>query len=136
MTATMSVLAEPRFLLLKIGKPRLDTAVDEDDKPLHCRPAAERLERSEVVPRPSGRWALQELRHSTEIQLQRSTDTAKTIKMLRGSVPVKVVVERKPVTVTKSIYDSKSTKFKIGGETLEITEAGEEDPDRFNVFCL
>jgi hypothetical protein len=117
----VAVNAEPKFTLLSIGRPRVEAALDEDEKALRPLPALE-----ERVPDHAG--IRRDLFHpmslsQTAIVLQRSNEQAKTIKALRGTVPVKVVVERKSVVVTKNVLESKGTKFDIAGDTLEITDA-------------
>jgi hypothetical protein len=121
LTLDVAVNAEPKFTLLSIGRPRVEAALDEDEKALRPLPALE-----ERVPDHAG--IRRDLFHpmslsQTAIVLQRSNEQAKTIKALRGTVPVKVVVERKSVVVTKNVLESKGTKFDIAGDTLEITDA-------------
>src|SRR5262249_45578732 len=65
----------------------------------------------------------QEFGHRAEIFLQRSSDKAKTIRLLRGTIPVRVVVQRKWVTVTEDFAKSKGTKFKLGDDSLVISRA-------------
>jgi hypothetical protein len=130
LAVTISVRAEPRLLILGIENPRMEAALDETEKPFRALSGSSHSKSDHAIVRDLFRV---EALGSTELLLQRSTDRAKMLTVLRGAVPVKVVVERKLVAVTNSIYDSKGTKFKIGGETLEITRAEEADPDRFKL---
>ena len=54
--------------------------------------------------------------------MQRSTEKAKTIKVLSGTIPVMVVVSRKQVVAIEKVLESKGTTFQIGGDSLEIKE--------------
>src|SRR5262249_7838808 len=54
---------------------------------------------------------------------QRSSGKARMVKELRGTIIVRVVVEKKNVVITEKFLESKGTKINAGDATLEITEA-------------
>lgn len=64
---------------------------------------------------------LERFRHSTVIQLQRASDRARTLKVLRGVIPVEVVVERKRVVVSENFLESTGTECRIGQEAIQIS---------------
>jgi hypothetical protein len=119
LTLTVSVLAEPRFILLSVEKARVDVALDEEKKSLGSPP-----------PEDGQRDSLRvidlfraDFQHTSDILLQRSSEKARTIKTLRGVIPVQVVAERKPLVVTEKVLEATGKKFQIGESSLEITQA-------------
>jgi hypothetical protein len=116
----VSVLAEPRFRLLAVEHARVEIAFDENEKPLKSPPPEDERKKDLISLKEMVR---QDFQHTAEVLLQRSSERTRTIRRLRGTIPVKVVVERKPVVVTEKFLESKGTRFQIGGETLEITQA-------------
>jgi hypothetical protein len=130
LTASVKVLAEPRFLVLHVAKPQLEVAIDEEGKSFRWQ-REQQLSEWEDVP----------LRHllepdycrSTRFDFQRLTDTSRMIKKLRGVVPIEVVGDRNPIVITDKLGESKGTKFKIGVEEFEIKRA---EFDESGQFCL
>jgi hypothetical protein len=120
LTLTASVLAEPRFILLAVGPARVEVAVDEDNKSLGSPPPAEGRKSSVSEVEDVFR---EDFQHVAAVRLQRSSAKARTIRVLRGTIPVLVVVERKQVVVTEQFLASEGTAFRIGGDSLKITQA-------------
>jgi hypothetical protein len=129
LTLTVSVLAEPKFILLKADRPRVEVALDEDGKSLTAvTPEKRKVDESDMLRANDLRDLFnKDFQHTADIHLRRSTDAAKRIKELRGDIPVKVVVERKLVVVSDKVLDSKGTKCKVGGDTLEIVRAEQDE---------
>ncbi len=133
LTLTVSVLAEPRLVLVTAGKPSVEVAVDEDKHSLIVPPAAERklastpvdlfdaFEKAEKVSYVD--VFRKPFQYQVEILLQRSSRDARTVKHLRGVIPVQVMVARKLVVVTESFLQSQGTKCQIGDYLLQITRA-------------
>jgi hypothetical protein len=116
---TVSVAAELRFMVLGFETVCVDVALDEDSEPLRQPPASE-----EGLQDTSLRSLFRESsKDSTNIVLQRSSGKGKTIKVIRGTVPVMVMVERKPKVITDKVLASTGTKFQIGDGNLEIIQS-------------
>ncbi len=113
----VTVMAEPRLIFLKVGEPQVNMAVDEDGK-------------AYVVPPPPGKgeflgsqgWGSYRcaFMQFADLRLERSSDKARTIKELRGSIPVQVVAGRKPLLVTEDVLNLEETEFPIGNELFKI----------------
>jgi hypothetical protein len=127
LTLTISILAEPRFRLLAAGHPQVSEALDDDNQSLGT-PGPPKRSETQLVDREIDAALRQNFAHASDVLLQRGSARAKSIRRLRGTLPVRVVVERKWVAVTEDFVKSKGTKFKLSGDTLEISRA-EQDKD-------
>jgi hypothetical protein len=130
LTASVKVLAEPRFLLLHVAKPQLESAIDEDGVPLRWQRELQTSDWKEV---PLRNLMEPAYCRSTRFHFQRSTDSSRMIKKLRGAVPIDVVVDRNPIVITDKLGESKGTKFKVSGEDFEITRAEFDESGQFNL---
>lgn len=118
LTLSVSLLAEPRLTFLKIGPAKVDEALDADGTSL--------LEPSESdagnAIRSQGRGTYRgESLLWSDIRLKRASDTAKSAKLIRGVIPVKTILIRRPVVVTSKLLESTGTTFRAGNESLQIT---------------
>ncbi|HVK10416.1 MAG TPA: hypothetical protein VM597_16735 [Gemmataceae bacterium] len=123
LTLTLAVHAEPRLTLISVGSPQVDTATDEAARAYTVvkQPAPGREYysgyESENMP----------LNRQTQVRLQRAVDKATTIAQLAGTIPVKVVIEKKRVVVSEKPAGASGTRIRTGTGELEITQATEEN---------
>jgi hypothetical protein len=118
LTLLVSVMAEPRITFLKVGPAKVEEAIDSEGKSLlePTSPAGT------GVLQPPGRGTFRgESLAASDIRLKRASETAKFAKLIRGTIPVKSILIRKPVVVTSKLMDSPGTSFKAGDEGLQIT---------------
>ena len=121
LTLTVSVVVEPRFILIAVDKAHVEIALDEERKLLQSpqddseRPNRRMHSMREILD--------MECLLKSQVALQRSSETAKSIKSIRGNIPVVVVVERKQVVVTDKVLESKGAKCRVGNGTLMIKES-------------
>lgn len=117
LTLAVSVLAEPRLTFLKVSPAKVEEALDADGKSL--------LEPSgtpNVDNPPPGRGTFRgETTYYSDVRLRRAGESAKTIKVVRGAIPVRTVLIRRPVVVTTKLLESTGTSFRAGQESLQIT---------------
>jgi hypothetical protein len=137
LTLSVSVLAEPRLTFLKVGPARVEEALDSDGKSLleATPPAPEppltkggAARKARAAPRPASDMAAPgrgqfrgESTWFSDVRLRRASETAKTAKVIRGAIPVKTVLIRRPVIVTTKLMESTGTSFRAGQESLQIT---------------
>jgi hypothetical protein len=119
LTLAVSVLAEPRLTLLKVSPATVNEAVDADGKSL-LEPA-DHLRESNLQRPMRGTFRGEHL-HSSDVRLRRASETAKTARLIRGTIPVHAILIRKPTVVTAKVTEAVGTTFKAGSETLSITE--------------
>jgi hypothetical protein len=125
LTLAVSVHAEPRITMLKISPAKLDEAVDSEGKSLLEPPAKTVTPKSKAATESfvaPGRGTFRgESLTSSDIRLRRASETAKTLKLVRGVVPVKMILMRKPVVVTNKILDASGTSFRAGTDSMQIS---------------
>ena len=115
----ITVDSEPRFLVLRVDEPIIESAIDENEKPFGRAASAEdkrRIAEDEKETRSPFATKLQ----VATIYLHRSNAESKKIKDLRGWIPVQMVIDRQRFVVTKSFEKAHGTKFDIDGQTFEI----------------
>jgi hypothetical protein len=130
LTLAVNVLAEPRLTLLKVGPAKVEEAVDADGKSLLQPPDPTRASR---LQRPMRGTFQGEHLHSSDVRLRRASETAKTAKLIRGTIPVHAILIRKPIVVTAKVLESTGTTFRAGTESLAITQVMNQGGNNINV---
>jgi hypothetical protein len=134
LTLSVELLAEPRITFLRVGPAKIDEAVDSEGNSL-MEPAKPGTisEEDPLVPQirppgfdpmegPSGRGTFRGVSmQMSDIRLRRASETAKTLKLVRGTIPVKTILIRKNVVITNKISEATGTMFKAGNDGLTIT---------------
>lgn len=123
LTLSVSILAEPRLTLLKVGPAKVEEAVDADGKSLvepDDKEAPGRLQR------PMRGTFRGEHLHSSDVRLRRASETAKTAKVIRGTIPVHAILIRNPTVISSKVTEAVGTTFKAGNESLAITEVNNQ----------
>ncbi|HEX3148280.1 MAG TPA: hypothetical protein VHR66_09350 [Gemmataceae bacterium] len=137
LTLSVNLLAEPRITFLHISPAKVDEAMDSEGKSL-LEPGAPSGPRTTLpngrpapAPQPApGPAALPPNRSTfrgesliaSDIRLRRASETAKTAKIIKGTIPVKIILIRKPVVVSAKIMDAGGKSIKAGDESLLITQ--------------
>ena len=119
LTMAVSVLAEPRLTLLKVLPAKVEEAVDSDGKSL-LEPADPA--QAGIANYPTRGTFRGEHLHSSDVRLRRASETAKTARVIRGTIPVKAVLIRKPVVVGGKLADSAGATVRSGADSLVVTE--------------
>jgi hypothetical protein len=143
LTLSVSVHAEPRITIQKISPATVEAAIDSEGKSLleptppppppvkEPKPLPGGRPRPAPAPPPvpltppgypSGRGTFRgESLTYTDIRLRRASDSAKTLKLVRGTITVKSILIRKDVVVTSKLMESGGTMFKAGNDGLQIS---------------
>jgi hypothetical protein len=117
----LSVGVEPRLPLIKLGQARVTVAEDDEKHSLTV---------------GDGNWngwwwggrqwwggGNQRIFFmATNVSLMSASRTAKTVKIVKGFVPVTLLAETKPVVVTDKIQSAKGKKIKVGSATFNIED--------------
>jgi hypothetical protein len=128
LTLTLIVHAEPKLTLLSVGRPQIDKATDEADRAYKV-----------IVPPTNTREYFgyepdeMPLNRQTQVRLQRAEDRATRIAELSGTIPVKVVIEKKRVVVSEKPSEARGTRIRTGMGELEITQASADGGAMFNL---
>ena len=128
LSLSLSLLAEPRFILLHTEPPQIEVARDEDGKELRVAPPPAKGntfdERLEAIVRKEVQEKMEVFRRdfqdTARIELLGPPPGAKRLKELRGTIPVLVVVGHRRVVVTENLPESQGKEFRSGDDTLKI----------------
>ena len=135
LTLAVNLLAEPRITFLKVHPARVEEAVDSDGKslvdPTAVPPPAPPTEPGRPQPPrtpddpavgPPGRGTFRgESLTSSDVRLRRASETARTARVIRGTIPVRAVLIRKPMVVGGKLQDAAGKSVRSGNESLVIT---------------
>lgn len=151
LTLSVSVYAEPRITIQKISTAVVEEAIDSEgnsllepvlpDLPPPDKKGAKRLPPpappTTAPAYPSGRGTFRgESLTYSDIRLRRKSETAKTLKLVRGTIHVQTILIRKPVVVTSKLMESTGTSFKAGNEGLQITRVTNQGGNSIEVQIL
>jgi hypothetical protein len=124
-----NVVAEPKLPLLGLGQPKLTAAVDDQDQSL--------------VPLTFGRtsesfhngyyYGYRTTMLQTQVQLAGPAVNARTVRLLRGTLPVTILAEQRPEIVIENVLKVKNKKFEAKDVRLEIEEVKEMPGKTVNV---
>src|SRR5262249_33054195 len=67
------------------------------------------------------------------VNLMKTSDKAKTVKLVRGQLPITLLSEQKPEVVTDNLLKSKGKKVKLGGTSSVIDNVGETPGKQYEV---
>jgi hypothetical protein len=112
----LSIASEPRLPLLGLGQVRLTAAVDDQNNSL-----------VPSLPNDAGFHGFyghfgRGLSMQTQVNLDPPSREARSVRLLRGAIPVTLLVEQKPLVVADNILSAKKKKWKAGDTTLEVEE--------------
>ncbi|MDB5312014.1 MAG: hypothetical protein JWO38_6216 [Gemmataceae bacterium] len=119
-TLTLNVLAEPRFILLAAGPVQVESAIDDLGEKLIPLPAEDKPDPDVIQVKDVIR---RDYQFTLTPRFRRSSERSLAVRTLRGTVPVRVVVERRRVIVTETILTSEGAKFRLGGDTVTVKRA-------------
>lgn len=131
LTLSFAVFAEPRLPFLGMGEPRIEAAYDS--------------ERNSLIPAGTGdpnngemmMWGgrgfgrrvyyngggYKQMSLQGSLNLQRVSEKATTIKLLRGVVPMTLLVDQQPVSLSDDILKAKGRKTAVGDLEFTIESA-------------
>jgi hypothetical protein len=121
LTFTFSIFAEPRLPLLGAGEPRLESAYDSEQHSM-LPPAGgpNGGPRGHVTMRYGNGY------RATSMQLQLTLDQpsekARSVKLIKGTLPVTLLVSEKAEVVTDQLMAAKGKKFKAADAAFAIGE--------------
>jgi hypothetical protein len=122
--------------MLGLGEPRLIAAFDSDKNSML--PVSRAGGEADLSVRPR-RWVsrygngYRAYHMQAQVNLNRPSEKATFVRMLRGTVPVTLLAEQKPVVVTDAILTAKGKKFTVGSTTFHIEDASELPNKQYQV---
>jgi hypothetical protein len=131
LSLNLQVAVEPKVALLGVGEVRLDAAYDGDHNSL-LPPSNPGDPNNPVGARLNGRWVTGRYGQGnrmygmqTQVNLQRASDKASTVKVVRGTVPLTLLVDQKPVVVTDKVLEAKGKKAQVGTTQIVVEDIAE-----------
>jgi hypothetical protein len=121
MSFMFSVVAEPKLPLLGLGQTKLSAAVDDQENSLV--PPAAKTGVYETY--HSGYYGYRNLVLQTQVQLVGPSANARSVKLIKGTLPVTLLAEQRPEITIDQIMTVKEKKFEGKDVALEITEVKE-----------
>jgi hypothetical protein len=128
LTLMFAVFVEPRMALLGVGQPHLDAAYDNEKNSLLVPVGPDPFNNPGMIGRwTSGKYGNGNRMYSTQSQvnLVRPSDRATAVKVVRGSLPVTLLVNEKEVVVTDKLAEAKGLKAQAGDTQFVIDEVTE-----------
>ncbi len=118
LTLSFTVYAEPKLPIVGMGEPRLTAAYDTEKRSML--PLGNPLEAAERELRRSRCGILGRcLSAGASVHLQLPSRTSAGIRVVRGTVPLALLAQKKQVVVTDKLLSTKGTSAKVG--TTSIT---------------
>jgi hypothetical protein len=116
-----SVVAEPKLPLLGLGQPKLAAALDDQGNSLM--PPQARGGIYETY--HGGYYGYRNLVLQTQVALVGPGTNARSVKLIKGALPVTLLVEQRPEITVEQILTVKDKKFEGKDASLEIAEVKE-----------
>jgi hypothetical protein len=126
LTFNFTLYSEPRLPFMNMGEVRLESAYDDlKNSMVPNREPAVPSELLMGLRRGGMRYYggnYKQMSIQGSVQLERRSEKASMLKVLKGVVPMTVLVEQKPIVLTDKVLSAKGTKKEIGDLTFEIKE--------------
>jgi hypothetical protein len=132
LTFTFSVCAEPKLPLLGAGEPRLEAAYDNEGNSLvpHAGGPEGVVMNRTVMRYGNGMRAYCQ---QMQLNLQRPSEKAASVKLIKGSVPLTVLVSQKAEVVTDQLMSAKGKKFKVGGASFAVEDISSTPANQYQL---
>jgi hypothetical protein len=132
LTFTFSVCAEPKLPLLGAGEPRLDAAYDSENNSMVPTPGQQNgMMFNRTVMRYGN--GMRSYCQQLQLNLAKPSEKATSVKLVKGSVPLTVLVSQKPEVVTDKLMEAKGKKFKVGGASFSIEDVSATPANQYQL---
>jgi hypothetical protein len=127
----LSIAVEPKIPIMRVGMIKLIAA--EDDERHSMLPLGNDTNNFAWGQRFYGGGYYRNYVHHTQANLLWPSKTSRTVKTLKGVIPVTLLADQKPTTVTDNILGSKGKKFKAGPAVFKIDDVTEVPGKQYQV---
>jgi hypothetical protein len=127
----LALFSEPRLPLLSVGAARLDVAYDSERNSMIPKDREDGLVRGR-----SRRFygsAYKRMSMHVSLSLNRVSEKATTLRLIRGVVPVTLLVEQKPVELSDDALKAKGKKVTVGDLDFHIEGVEKQGNDEYEV---
>jgi hypothetical protein len=137
-TYTFNLFAEPKLPLLGVGPAQVDAAYDSDGGSLlpghdgeEVTENAGMMMRGRSVSYYGG--GNRSLSMQASFELKRRNSKASGVKVVRGTLPITLLVDQKPVVLADKVLTAKGKKVKEGSTNIVIHEAKETGKKQYMI---
>ena len=137
LTLMFSVFVEPKLALLGVGEAHVEAAYNNEKNSM-----LPPINNVDFINNPwtarrfvAGKYGNGNRMYSmqSQVNLQRPSDRATGLKVIRGSLPVTLLIDQKAVVVTEKILEAKGTKAKVGDTLINIDEVTETPAKQYQI---
>jgi hypothetical protein len=136
---TFMIFSEPKLPFVSAGQPQLEAAYDSAKHSMLLPADSNELTGAGRFNRYYGGGNRQLCLH-LQVPIGKASAKAKSVKLIRGSVPVTVLVRQTPVVVTDKILGAKGKKIKVGDHEFVFEDVkkmvGKQYQIRLNIVRL
>jgi hypothetical protein len=138
LSVSFSIFSEPRLPFLGLGEVKLDAAYDNEKNsmlPPVLNPGTAFDPRFGMVRRWTSRYGQgnRSFHMQSQFNLHRPSLKATSVKLVRGSIPVTLLAEQKPVVLTDKVLTAKGKKATVGATTFVFDEVSETPTKQYQV---
>lgn len=134
---SFTIFVEPRLAILGMGDVKLTSAYDNENNSLlpgHGPQDPDSMPWQMGIRRwSSGRYGNRSNSLQTSVALRRVSEKASSIKVLRGSVPINLLAEQKPVVIADKVLAARGKKVQVGSTSILVQEASETPTKQIQV---
>lgn len=130
LTFSFSIFSEPKLPLLGVGQPVLEVATDQDKRSMLPTVGNQA---NDITVRRSFNGGYRSYHQQASVTLNPQGDRSRSLKVLKGTIPVMVLLEQKPEVVTDKILAAKGKDFKMGSVRFAIEDVVEEAGPRYQI---
>jgi hypothetical protein len=127
LTFSFTLWSEPRLPLLGVGDVKLIAAYDSEKNSMLPGPAPQDdgPNAQRPVRRVNHHNGVKSLSQQTSLELVRLSEKASSIRLIRGVLPVSLLVAQRPVVVTEKLLENKTKKLQAGQTALALEDVTE-----------
>ena len=137
LTLMFSVFVEPKLALLGVGEAHVEAAYDNEKNSMLPPVNNVDFNNNPWMARRfvAGKYGNGNRMYSmqTQVNLQRPSDRATSLKVVRGVLPVTLLTDQKAVVVTDKLLQAKGTKAKAGDALINIDEVTETPAKQYQI---
>jgi len=130
LSLNLSIAVEPRLPILRLGAAKITEAVDAEGHSLIPSQGAG------VGPSASryyyGGWYRAYVQQ-VQVNLDWPAKSVRTIKVLRGSVPVSILADQRPALITEKLLTAKGKRFKLEGASFHVEDVQEMGGKQYQI---
>jgi hypothetical protein len=133
LTFTFDICSEPKLPLLGVGEARLEAAYDDQhNSMLPPRGGADGVgPAGRVITRYGNGY--RSFQQQLSVALARPSEKATAVKLIKGTLPLTLLVSEKPEVVTDHLMEAKGKKFSAGGASFAVEEVAPAAANQYQV---